>query len=48
MTKAASAASIAPSPRRCCATRRRAWTFLLGVGLATLAACALFYTEASP
>jgi multidrug efflux pump subunit AcrB len=27
------------------ATRARAWSFLLVVGLATLAACALFYTE---
>ena len=27
-------------------TRRRAWTFLIGVGLATIAACTLFYTEA--
>jgi multidrug efflux pump subunit AcrB len=27
------------------ATRRRAWTFLIGVGVATVLACALFYTE---
>jgi multidrug efflux pump subunit AcrB len=26
-------------------TRTRAWVFLIGVGLATVAACALFYTE---
>ncbi|HET6183296.1 MAG TPA: efflux RND transporter permease subunit [Acetobacteraceae bacterium] len=26
-------------------TRARAWTFLIAVGLATIAACALFYTE---
>ncbi|HBK07146.1 MAG TPA: multidrug transporter AcrB [Acetobacteraceae bacterium] len=26
-------------------TRRRAWTFLLAVGVATIAACMLFYTE---
>ena len=26
-------------------TRRRAWTFLIGVGVATIAVCVLFYTE---
>ena len=42
------AAWPALSPRRHadrCGRARRAWIFLLAVGVATIAACALFYTE---
>ena len=45
MTRARWAGSIAASPARVIATRRSAWTFLIGVGLATLVACAMFATK---
>ena len=44
-TKAGSAASIVASPRWFCA-RASAWIFLMAVGVATIAVCLLFYTEA--
>ena len=40
-----SAGSIAASPRRSCARAGAAWIFLLVVGIATIGACTLFYSE---
>ena len=45
MTKARSAGSIAASPRPIVRSRRSAWIFLIGVGVATLLSMALFDTR---